>query len=177
MVRKIGFLNFVHRPYFNITTFRKLGPGLRLAQPGGPTAWVSVLPFLSKDGRRSSFRNVVLYWNTDNGQSPKSTFTILCELQPIRHLVQLPALLIWHWLLLGLSSISLHTTDLVLLSGPLPDLSIFCRTLLLILSNLEVTCKISGWVSLVREDISGDNFSVFLSAFCEIDSLICQHQI
>jgi hypothetical protein len=35
------------------------GPDLRLAQPGGPTAKVSVLPFLPEDGRRSSFRNVV----------------------------------------------------------------------------------------------------------------------
>jgi hypothetical protein len=37
-----------------------IGPGLRLAQPGGPTARVSVLPFLPEDGRRSSFRNVVI---------------------------------------------------------------------------------------------------------------------
>jgi hypothetical protein len=34
--------------------------GPRLAQPGGPTARVSVLPFLPEDGRRSSFRNVIL---------------------------------------------------------------------------------------------------------------------
>jgi hypothetical protein len=38
----------------------KIYPGLRLAQPGGPTARVSVLPFLPEDGRRSSFRNVIL---------------------------------------------------------------------------------------------------------------------
>jgi hypothetical protein len=37
-----------------------LRPGLRLAQPGGPTARVSVLPILLEDGRRSSFRNVIL---------------------------------------------------------------------------------------------------------------------
>jgi hypothetical protein len=35
-------------------------PGLRLAQSGGPTARVSVLPFLPEDIRRSSFRNVVI---------------------------------------------------------------------------------------------------------------------
>jgi hypothetical protein len=33
--------------------------GLRLAQPGGPTARVSILPFLPEDRRRSSFRNIV----------------------------------------------------------------------------------------------------------------------
>jgi hypothetical protein len=33
---------------------------MRLAQPGGPTARVPVLPFLPEDGRRSSFRNVVI---------------------------------------------------------------------------------------------------------------------
>jgi hypothetical protein len=59
-----GFLDIVRRQYFNKTTFRKLDlllhlrPGLRLAQPGGPTLKVSVLPFLTEDGRRSSFRNV-----------------------------------------------------------------------------------------------------------------------
>jgi hypothetical protein len=111
LICKSGFLDFVHRIYFNkITTFRKLDllpssgkkgrtktqkmyldahlntsvrnipqtmvvarclllrahlgwscPGLRLAQPGGPTARVSVFPFfLPEDGRRSSFRNVIL---------------------------------------------------------------------------------------------------------------------
>jgi hypothetical protein len=35
-------------------------PGLRLAQPGGPTARVSVLPFVPEDGRSPSFRNVVI---------------------------------------------------------------------------------------------------------------------
>jgi hypothetical protein len=35
-------------------------PGLRLAQPGGPAARVSVILFLPEDGRRSSFRNVVI---------------------------------------------------------------------------------------------------------------------
>jgi hypothetical protein len=34
--------------------------GLRLAQPGGPAATVSVLNILPEDGRRSSFRNVVI---------------------------------------------------------------------------------------------------------------------
>jgi hypothetical protein len=34
--------------------------GLRLAQPGSPTARVSVHPFLPEDGRRSSFQNVVI---------------------------------------------------------------------------------------------------------------------
>jgi hypothetical protein len=34
--------------------------GLRLAQPGGPTARVSVLPFLHEEGRRSSFWNEVI---------------------------------------------------------------------------------------------------------------------
>jgi hypothetical protein len=73
-------LDFVHGLYFNkITTFLKLdllpssgrkgrtknlavgpGPGLRLAQPGGPTARVFVLPFSPEDGRRSSFKNVVI---------------------------------------------------------------------------------------------------------------------
>jgi hypothetical protein len=77
---KRGFLDFVHRLYFNkITTFRKLdllpssckkgstktlavylGSGLRLAQPGGTTARGSVLPFLPEDRRRSSFRSVVI---------------------------------------------------------------------------------------------------------------------
>jgi hypothetical protein len=33
---------------------------MRLAQPGGSIAKVSVLPFLPEDGRRSSFRNVVI---------------------------------------------------------------------------------------------------------------------
>jgi hypothetical protein len=45
------------------------GPGLRLAEPGGPTAMVSVLPFLPEDGRRSSFRNVVIlltFWQWTN---------------------------------------------------------------------------------------------------------------
>jgi hypothetical protein len=49
------FLYFVHRLYFNkTTTFRKLdllpssGPGLRLAQPGDPTARFPVLPFYLK---------------------------------------------------------------------------------------------------------------------------------
>jgi hypothetical protein len=35
-------------------------PGLRLAEPGGWTTRVSVLSFLPEDGRRSSFRNVVI---------------------------------------------------------------------------------------------------------------------
>jgi hypothetical protein len=30
------------------------------AQPGGPTARFAVLPFLPEDGRRSSFRNIIL---------------------------------------------------------------------------------------------------------------------
>jgi hypothetical protein len=34
--------------------------GLRLAQPGGPTARVSALPFLPEDRRRSSFWNIVI---------------------------------------------------------------------------------------------------------------------
>jgi hypothetical protein len=38
----------------------RLGPGLRLAQPGVPTARISVLSILPEDGRRSSFRNVVI---------------------------------------------------------------------------------------------------------------------
>jgi hypothetical protein len=37
--------------------------GLRPAQPGGPTARVSVLPILPEDGRRSSFRNEVILLN------------------------------------------------------------------------------------------------------------------
>jgi hypothetical protein len=36
------------------------GKCIELAQPGGPTARVFVLPFLPEDGRRSSFRNVVI---------------------------------------------------------------------------------------------------------------------
>jgi hypothetical protein len=43
-------LDIVHHLYFNKITFRKLDllPGLRLAQPGGPTARVSILPFYLK---------------------------------------------------------------------------------------------------------------------------------
>jgi hypothetical protein len=37
-----------------------LDQGLRLDHPGGLTARVSVLHFLPEDGRRSSFRNVVI---------------------------------------------------------------------------------------------------------------------
>jgi hypothetical protein len=77
----LDFFHFLR--FIKITTFRKLdlvpfsgkigrnrklgplvelasGPGLRLAQPGGPTARVSVLPILPEDGRRSSFRNIVI---------------------------------------------------------------------------------------------------------------------
>jgi hypothetical protein len=46
IICKSGFLDFVHRLYFYKITFP--GPGLRLAQPGGPTARVSVLPFYLK---------------------------------------------------------------------------------------------------------------------------------
>jgi hypothetical protein len=64
IICKTGFLDIVHLFFLNkITTFRKLDllpPGLRLAQPGGPTSRVSALPFLPEDGRRSSFRNVVI---------------------------------------------------------------------------------------------------------------------
>jgi hypothetical protein len=44
-----------------------------LAQPGCPRARVSVLPlfFLPEDGRRSSFRKVVILSNIDDGQCPK----------------------------------------------------------------------------------------------------------
>jgi hypothetical protein len=64
---KSGFLGFVHRLYFN--KLQRLGSRIFfriqvkkwLAQPGGPTARVFVLPFfLPEDGRRSSFRNVVI---------------------------------------------------------------------------------------------------------------------
>jgi hypothetical protein len=68
LICKTGFLDFVHHLYLNkITAFQKLDllpssgkngrtcPGLMLAQPGDPTARVSVLPFLPEDGRRSSF--------------------------------------------------------------------------------------------------------------------------
>jgi hypothetical protein len=48
---------------------------LRLAQPGGPTARVSILPFLPEDGRRSSFRNVILLEYRSSTKSKKSTFT------------------------------------------------------------------------------------------------------
>jgi hypothetical protein len=42
-------------------------PGLRPAQPEGPTARISVLSFLPEDGRRSSFRNVVFICYSDEG--------------------------------------------------------------------------------------------------------------
>jgi hypothetical protein len=52
------------------------GPGLRLAQPGGPTARVSVLSFLPEDGRRSSFRNVILLkYRQWTKSKKKKTFT------------------------------------------------------------------------------------------------------
>jgi hypothetical protein len=49
-VCKIGSLDFVHRLYFNKNYYVSEavsgpGPGLRLAQPGGPTSRVPVLPF------------------------------------------------------------------------------------------------------------------------------------
>jgi hypothetical protein len=50
------------------------GPGLRLAQPGAPTDRVSVLPILPEDGRRSSFRNVILL---KYGRWTKSKKTLL----------------------------------------------------------------------------------------------------
>jgi hypothetical protein len=66
VICKSCFLDFVHRLYFNkITTFRKLdllpSSGKKERQkPRGPTARVSVLPFLPEDGRISRFRNVVI---------------------------------------------------------------------------------------------------------------------
>jgi hypothetical protein len=47
--------------FFRLQVKRKDLPGLRLAQPGGPTDRVFVLPFLPEDGRISSFRNVILF--------------------------------------------------------------------------------------------------------------------
>jgi hypothetical protein len=46
--------------FFHLQVKGKRPPGLRLAQPGGPTARVSVLFLLTEDGKRSSFRNVVI---------------------------------------------------------------------------------------------------------------------
>jgi hypothetical protein len=87
VICKSVFLDFVYRLYFNKSprfgrwiflrlqvkrkdrnpscwapVWASLSPGVRLAQPGGPTARVSVLPsFLPEDGGRSSFRNVMIY--------------------------------------------------------------------------------------------------------------------
>jgi hypothetical protein len=63
---------------------RPLGElGLRLAQPGGPIARVSVLPFLPEDGRRSSFRKVVIllkYRRWKKSKKPRLQITInLCN--------------------------------------------------------------------------------------------------
>jgi hypothetical protein len=67
-----------------------LGPLVELAS-AGPTARFSVLPLLPEDGRRSSFRNVILM-NIDDGQSPKSSFTDYYAIMPVHppvHLFQL----------------------------------------------------------------------------------------
>jgi hypothetical protein len=55
-----------------------------VAQPGGPTARVSVLPFLPEDGRRSSFRNVIILlkyrrWTKSNKQLLQITQRIIWE--------------------------------------------------------------------------------------------------
>jgi hypothetical protein len=51
-------------------------PGLRLAQPGGPTAMVSVLPISPEDGRRSIVRNVILLkYRRWTKSKKKTTFT------------------------------------------------------------------------------------------------------
>jgi hypothetical protein len=61
-------------------------PGLRLAQPGGRTARVSVLSFLPEDGRRSSFRNVVILLKYRRWTKSKKTI-----LQIIKQLRQNPS--------------------------------------------------------------------------------------
>jgi hypothetical protein len=58
MFRKLDLLPSSGKKGRTETLATDLDPGLRLAQPGGPTARVSVFPFLPEDGRRFSFRNV-----------------------------------------------------------------------------------------------------------------------
>jgi hypothetical protein len=50
-----------------------LPPRLRLTQPVGPTARVSVLSFLPEDGRSSSFRNVVILLKYRRWRKSKKT--------------------------------------------------------------------------------------------------------
>jgi hypothetical protein len=52
-------------------------PDLRLAQPGGPTTRISVLSFFPEDGRRSSFRNVILFKFRRWTKSKKTILQIL----------------------------------------------------------------------------------------------------
>jgi hypothetical protein len=54
--------------------------GIKLAQPEGPAARVSVPHFLPEDGRRCSFRNVVILLKYRRWTKPKKTL-----LQIIRH--------------------------------------------------------------------------------------------
>jgi hypothetical protein len=53
IICKSGFLDFVHRLYFNNITFRKLAGCWETNSFG-------FCPFLPEDGRRCSFRNVVI---------------------------------------------------------------------------------------------------------------------
>jgi hypothetical protein len=59
---------------------------LRLAQPGGQTARISVLSFLPEDGRSSSFRNVVILLKYRRWTNSKKTI-----LQIITHHRQNPS--------------------------------------------------------------------------------------
>jgi hypothetical protein len=68
---KSVFLNFVHL--------------LRVAQPGGPTARVSVLPTLPEDGRRSSFRNVVIVLKYRRWTVSKNTLSRVLSLFLTEH--------------------------------------------------------------------------------------------
>jgi hypothetical protein len=95
-------LDLVHRVYFNkITTFWKLdllpssgkkertkiltvgppgsvasdSPGLRLAQPGCPTAGISVLSYLKTEEDPAS--ETYIYRNINDGQGPKTVLHIV----------------------------------------------------------------------------------------------------
>lgn len=60
--------------------YKRVENGLRLAQPRGPPARVSVLFFSPEDGRIFSFRNVVLFiyvCNLDGGRSPRDRISRL----------------------------------------------------------------------------------------------------
>jgi hypothetical protein len=91
---KSGILDFIHRLYFNrSTTFRKLDLLPSSGKKGrtetlavGPPGWaslrpgpgrVSVLPFLPEDGRRFSFRNVILLKYRRRAESKKLLLQII----------------------------------------------------------------------------------------------------